>query len=167
MEKNKLNIMKSHFFAFMIVVFLLLASVLTGCAGDNEDIGNPPVITSGGYLRIPFSSVSEIVAFFPAIVNGTLMEVVVVQASDGTIRTAFNTCENCHRSGRGYYIQEGNALICQQCQMAFELDMVGLISGGCQPIPIFENSRTYSNNYIEISYQFLSENTHWFLQWRN
>lgn len=30
------------------------------------------------------------------------------------IRTAFNTCQVCYSSGKGYYVQSGNVLVCQQ-----------------------------------------------------
>ena len=43
------------------------------------------------------------------------MEIVAVKALDGSIRTAFNTCQVCYNSGRGYYQQEGNELVCQNC----------------------------------------------------
>ena len=41
----------------------------------------------------------------------TYIEVLAVKSSDGTIRTAFNTCQVCYASGRGYYIQQGDGLI--------------------------------------------------------
>ena len=52
-------------------------------------------------------------SFFPVEVNGTRMEVIAVKDSEGNIRTAFNTCQVCYDSGRGYYVQSGDYLVCQ------------------------------------------------------
>ena len=52
------------------------------------------------------------------------MVVLAFKASDDTIRTALNTCQVCYDSGRGYYVQEGDKLICQNCGNQFEADQV-------------------------------------------
>jgi uncharacterized membrane protein len=69
------------------------------------------------------------------------MEVLAVKAPDGTIRTAFNTCQVCFGSGRGYYKQEGKTLVCQNCGNRFSLDDVEKVRGGCNPVPILENEK--------------------------
>jgi len=40
------------------------------------------------------------------------MEVLALKAKDRTIRTALNTCQVCYASGKGYYVQEGDVLVC-------------------------------------------------------
>ena len=52
---------------------------------------------------IPVKNISSTAQFYPVDVDGTQMEVLAVKAPDGTIRTAFNTCQVCYDSGRGYY----------------------------------------------------------------
>lgn len=52
------------------------------------------------------------------------MEVIAVKDSGGTVRTAFNTCQVYYSSGKGYYKQKGDKLICQNCGNAFTMDQV-------------------------------------------
>jgi len=135
----------------------------TSSSGIDNQIKN---LNQDEFLIIPINVISETVSFFPVMVDNILMEILVVEASDGTIRTSYNTCENCHKSGKGYYEQEGDEVICQQCKMRFKIDSIGLQSGGCQPIPIFDEDKTVTNDAIQISYEVLSDNTHWFLNWK-
>ncbi len=60
---------------------------------------------AGGDLVIPISTITGDANYYPIDVDGTEMEVIAVRAPDGTIRTAFNTCQVCYGSGRGYYVQ--------------------------------------------------------------
>ena len=94
------------------------------------------------------------------------MEVIAVKDSDGTIRTAFNTCQICYDSGKGYYKQEGNKLVCQNCGNSFTMDQVGIISGGCNPWPILDEDRTVSDEEIQISYEFLKSSGDIFENWK-
>ncbi|HEX3044161.1 MAG TPA: hypothetical protein VHY08_05350 [Bacillota bacterium] len=45
-----------------------------------------------GDLRILKKEVTSKAKFYPVTVNGVKMEVIAVKASDGSVRTAFNTC---------------------------------------------------------------------------
>ena len=99
-------------------------------------------------------------------VPSTEMEVMAVRDSSGNIRTAFNTCQVCYSSGRGYYQQEGNDLVCQNCGNSFTTDQVGLESGGCNPVPIMDNDRKITDTSITISYDFLKNYKEIFAQWK-
>lgn len=85
------------------------------------------------------------------------MEVIAVKDSRGTVRTAFNTCQVCYSSGKGYYKQKGDKLVCQNCGNAFTMDQVGTIAGGCNPWPILENNETVTEDQVRISYDFLKD----------
>ena len=58
-------------------------------------------IVEGEFLAIRTDEIGNDAAFFPMDVDGTAMEVLAVRASDGSIRTAFNTCQSCYASGAG------------------------------------------------------------------
>ena len=147
---------------FIITIsFLLLAfCLLTGCKKNNI------TIKQGKSLNIAISEITETVKFIPAIVDDVYMEIIAVKASDGSIRTAFNTCERCHSSGKGYFLQEENQVICQQCQMRFLFDTISITPGGCQPIPISDEEKIITDKFISISYDILSAGTHWFTDWK-
>jgi uncharacterized membrane protein len=117
-------------------------------------------------LVIPISGVSEIATFYPVEVEGTRLEVIAVTASDGTIRTAFNTCQVCYDSGRGYYKQQGSVLVCQNCGNRFKMDQVEISKGGCNPVPIFKGNKTADDKNITIPYSFLQEAKVIFGNWK-
>jgi uncharacterized membrane protein len=94
------------------------------------------------------------------------MEVLAVKAPDGTIRTSFNTCQVCYGSGRGYYKQEGDVLVCQNCGNRFKTSQVEKIKGGCNPVPILEDNKTDDGTTITISKDFLEQNKSYFENWK-
>lgn len=123
-------------------------------------------IANDAALEIPIDEVTEKAAFYPIEVDGTKMEVLAVKDSEGTVRTAFNTCQICYGSGRGYYEQNGNVLVCQNCGNQFTVDQVEIESGGCNPWPIFDENKTIEDNTIMISYDFLSKSKEIFASWK-
>lgn len=133
---------------------------------EKTDSGTVQVIAEGESLIIPISSISSTASFYTVEVDGTQMEVLAVADSEGGIRTAFNTCQICYSSGRGYYVQDGDALVCQNCGNRFTVEQVEIQSGGCNPWPIFPENKTVTDDTIEISYDFLHESKAVFANWR-
>jgi hypothetical protein len=133
----------------------------------NGGFGKEEVSASGnGDLTIPKSEVSAKVTFYPYKVGKTQMEVLALKAPDGTIRTAFNTCQVCYDSGRGYYKQEGNVLVCQNCGNRFQASQVEKEKGGCNPVPIFKEDKKDDGTNIVIPQKFLEENKALFGNWK-
>lgn len=120
----------------------------------------------GGDLQILKSQVTSRARFYPYSAGGIKMEVLAVKASDGTIRTAFNTCQVCFDSGRGFYTQQGDELVCNNCGNRFQIDQIAKIKFGCNPIPILTENRTDSGKYITISKAFLEKNKTFFKRWK-
>jgi uncharacterized membrane protein len=167
-----------------VFLALMLAFALTACAGqDNQsDSGNSntqqqevqqetpatpeSVASDGEALVIPASDITDTASFYTVEVEGTQMEVIAVKASDGTVRTAFNTCQVCYDSGRGYYEQSGDKLVCQNCGNQFAMDRVEVEAGGCNPWPIFAEDKTVTEESITISYEFLKESKEIFANWK-
>jgi uncharacterized membrane protein len=117
-------------------------------------------------IVIPISDITETATFFPAEIDGTKLEVLAVKAPDGSIRTAFNTCQVCYSSGRGYYVQEGDVLVCQNCGNRFGMDDVEVVKGGCNPVPIAAENKTVDAETITVSKDFLKEATVIFKNWK-
>jgi len=59
----------------------------------------------------------------------------VVKSSDGVIRSAFDTCDVCYKSLKGYR-QEGHEMVCNNCDQRFPTDKVNVVKGGCNPAPL-------------------------------
>lgn len=132
-------------------------------SGANQ--GNA-VITEEGDLIIPVNDITTTATFYPVEVDGTTLEVLAVKAPDGTIRTAFNTCQICYSSGRGFYKQSGDNLICQNCGNIFGMGDVEVTRGGCNPVPIFSEDKTVDETNITISNEFLMESKAIFANWK-
>ncbi len=127
---------------------------------------NVQTVAEGESLVIPISEISSKATFYPIEVDGTRMEVIAIKDENGKIRTAFNTCQVCYSSGRGYYVQKGNQLVCQNCGNRFTVNQVEVQSGGCNPSPIFEEDKTVTEDTIEIGYDFLQKSEKIFANWK-
>ena len=138
----------------------------TGSNGTSRGNTGVVAVAPGESLVIPTADVTTDVSFYPVEVDVTNMEVIAVRDSIGNIRTAFNTCQVCYDSGRGYYVQSGEYLVCQNCGNRFAMDQVEIESGGCNPWPIFDENKTVTENEISISYDFLAESQNIFASWR-
>lgn len=155
---------------FVLAAVLIAGAVLVsrGLGGAPEPAaGAPPAVAVDQDLVIPVSEISETAKFYPVDIDGTRLEVVAVEAADGSIRTAFNTCQVCYDSGKGYYKQQGNVLVCQNCGNQFPMDRVEVESGGCNPWPIFDQNKTVTDSSITISYDFLRESKDIFANWKS
>lgn len=155
-------------------VVLVCAAILIITNGnepnDKQTAGVPDdtqtVITQGESLVIPISEITDEASFFPITVDGEDMEVLAVRASDGSIRTAFNTCQSCYTSGAGFYRFEDGELVCNNCGFHFSPDQVEVTSGGCNPWPIFAENKIVTDDSISISYDFLSASKEIFANWK-
>lgn len=162
--------MKKYIMAIMMIMMSL--TMLVGCGKEKankkgaSDTNATEKIASGENLTIPVKEISEKASFYPVEVDGTQMEVIAVKDSDGNIRTAFNTCQICYDSGNGYYKQEGDNLVCQNCSNSFTMDQVGESAGGCNPWPILEEDKTETDSEIKISYDFLKQSSDIFSNWK-
>ena len=110
--------------------------------------------------------ISAVAKFIPYTYNGIYMEIIAVKASDGSIRTALNTCQVCYDSGRGFYKQVGNLFVCQNCGNRFLVDQVEKVKGGCNPVPILPQNKTDLGDSIGISKQLLAQAAPFFARWK-
>lgn len=147
-----------------IVCIAIIAVIVGKSTGGNSS--KAQVIAAGESLSIQTAEISGKATFYPIVVDGTEMEVFAIRASDGTIRTAFNTCQSCYGSGKGYYVQQGDDLVCQNCGFHFTPDQVEIQSGGCNPWPIFAENKMVTEESIQISYDFLKASSSIFANWK-
>jgi uncharacterized membrane protein len=143
-------------------VTVLVCTVLT--APLSAEITGPNV--QKGALVIPKAGISSRATFFPVTVDGVKMEILAVKASDGTIRTALNTCQVCFNSGRGWYVQQGDVLVCQNCGNRFQVDQIELQKNGCNPIPITKDIKTEDAKAIMIQAAVLEQAKPFFGRWK-
>ena len=67
--------------------------------------------------------------------NGITVKYFVLKSSDGVIRAAFDACDVCWPSGKGYY-QDKGSMVCRNCGRRFASEKVNEVKGGCNPAPL-------------------------------
>jgi len=144
-------------------VTLLLAAALLLPAARGFAGGK---ILPNGDLQILKKEITATAKFYQYKIDGVLIEILALRAPDGTVRTALNTCQVCYSSGRGYYVQEGDVLVCQNCGNRFKASQVEIIKGGCNPVPITADLKTEDANTITIGKWLFSEAKPLFLKWK-
>ncbi len=145
-----------------VVVFSNRTGTIEPPAG-NETAGTDNVLASPAKEAV----IKNSDLIIPVEIEGTKLEVLAVKAPDGTIRTAFNTCQVCFSSGRGYYKQDGDVLVCQNCGNRFHMSDVEITRGGCNPVPISGEDKIVDEESITIPKEFLTEATVIFENWKN
>lgn len=160
---------KKVLYGSLIAIALVIIVTLTMTTGKKDKntltlIDNPTNASTG--LVINKSEITKTASFFPYESNGTYMEIIAIRANDGTVRTALNTCQVCYNSGRGYYEQLGDNLICNNCGNQFTIDQIELVKGGCNPVPILDEMKSDDGDIITIDPDSLVEFEPLFANWK-
>jgi uncharacterized membrane protein len=66
--------------------------------------------------------------------NGSV-DFFLIQSRDGVVRAALDTCDVCYQARKGYR-QEGEFMVCNNCDQQFRADLVNEVKGGCNPAPL-------------------------------
>jgi len=160
--------MKKNFCKQLTLTVTAAMFALCGMAAfaQNGELNQRKPVVTDRDLVIQIADVTGNALFYPVVIDGVQMEVLAVKAPDGTIRTAFNTCQVCYNSGRGYFVQENTALVCQNCKSRFRMSQVERQAGGCNPAPIFPANKTVSDTTITISREYLRQARGMFVGWK-
>jgi uncharacterized membrane protein len=67
--------------------------------------------------------------------NGITIKYFVLKSSDGVVRAAFDACDVCWPSGKGYF-QEQDNMVCRNCGKRFASVKINVVKGGCNPAPL-------------------------------
>lgn len=151
----------------LVALFVVvLISILLSNKEDTYEESNQKKAQTSGDIIITKEDITENMSLYPYEIDGINLEVMAVKAEDGTIRTAFNTCQICYSSGRGYYEQEGDYIVCQNCGNTYTSEDVEVITGGCNPVPITTDNKTESADSITINRALLEEYQTIFANWK-
>lgn len=89
-----------------------------------------------GEVKIPLAGLTDGKArFYTYTAGDKLVKFFALRKADGSIGVALDACNACYRAKKGYR-QEGRNVICNNCGMAFRPEDVGIVTGGCNPIPV-------------------------------
>ncbi|MBU0516660.1 MAG: DUF2318 domain-containing protein [Proteobacteria bacterium] len=131
----------------MILTMTLLVAALWGC--DSSEPAKP-VSAAPGADHVSFATKTfddhKARHYMHHTPDGILIRYFILQSSDGVIRAAFDACDVCWRSGKGYY-QDGDYMVCRNCGRRFASVRVNEVRGGCNPAPL---KRTVENGRLII-----------------
>jgi uncharacterized membrane protein len=114
-----------------------------------------------GVVRIPLSTfVDEEAHHYTFMHEGQPIEFFVLESQDGVVRAAFNACDVCYLSKKGY-TRHGNEVICNNCGRRFPADQINEVQGGCNPAPL---NRNIQNDSLLIQASDIVEGLRYFSQ---
>lgn len=173
MKKQAKKIDLLPLIAAVVVVAAVAVTVMPKSSADKEEGTSVPQTSestptaTGGGVTIQTDQIGKEADYFDYDANGITVQVLAVQASDGTLRLALNTCQVCNGSPYAYFVQDGDYFICQNCKNRFASTEIGIASGGCRPVPITEDIYTEQDGTILIPASFLEEKASLFRNWKN
>jgi hypothetical protein len=108
----------------------------------------PLVVADDREVRLPLSMFDDRKAHhYTYMHDGRPIEFFVLKSQDGVVRVAFNACDVCFESRRGY-TQDGDEMICNNCGRRFPADQINVVHGGCNPSPL---DRTVQGDTLVIT----------------
>lgn len=133
----------------------------------NDVVSIAATLNENGDVIINEAEITDSVSFIEyESKEGITVGLVAVRASDGTVRTALDTCQVCNGSPSAYFVQQGDTIQCQNCGNVYSLDMIEQERGGCNPIPIMSDEKTVTDTEIIIPAALLEENAEKFESWK-
>ena len=120
-------------------------------------------LDSNGDLRVPVDTLENRLNY---ITYGGKEELIFLKDSNGGIRTAFDTCEECYPGGKVRFTLSGGTLTCSLCGTRQPQSVLGTDSwGGCKPISITPNMRNDTDTEVVIPAGILNYAIDMFAHW--
>lgn len=114
----------------LILMILTLAGMLAACSSGSHKA----VQADGNVVKTPLAELQpQQASFYRITLDGKEIRFFAVKGSDGRIRTALDACDVCFKERKGYQ-QQGDVMLCRNCNLTFPIDRIGPSSvGGCNP----------------------------------
>jgi hypothetical protein len=94
------------------------------------------VVADNGVVQLAAATFDDYQAhYYTYMHDGEPIEFFVLKSNDGVVRAAFNACDVCFESHRGYS-QSGDEMVCNNCGRRFPADQINVLQGGCNPSPL-------------------------------
>jgi uncharacterized membrane protein len=142
---------------------LIAVLIIAGAAGAwvlfSGGLSQSQLQVDNGIVRIPQSAFADGTARFYK-VQSSRGEIgfFLVKSPDGVIRAAFDTCDVCYQEKKGYR-QEGDFMVCNNCDQKFRTDLINVVKGGCNPAPL---QRELQGDQVVIRLAALEEGSWYF-----
>ena len=105
------------------------------------------VQATDGVINWPLNTFDDSQAHYYSFVDGgKSIDFFILKSSDGVVRAAFDACDVCFGAHKGYR-QQGDLMICNNCNQQFPSVKINEVKGGCNPGPL---ERTIEGNDLVI-----------------
>lgn len=152
--------------AVTLLVLLAAAAYLVFSSGGDQPASTS--VATGGEggatpntdLRIPIADLSGGKAkFFDyKTADNKAVRFFVLKSSDGVYRAALDACDTCFHAKKGYH-QEGDEMICNNCNLRFHSALINEVKGGCNPVGL---PRTVEGDQVVIKTSELDRRSSYF-----
>jgi uncharacterized membrane protein len=135
--------------------YLIGVNMIPGTLAVSTAEASVTPIVTGSEVTFPESTFTDGKArFFEyKTSDGKIVRYFIIKSSDGVIRAAFDACDVCWESGKGYK-QKDDLMVCQNCGRRFQSTKVNVVTGGCNPSAL---TRTVRDGKVVITAQALNE----------
>jgi uncharacterized membrane protein len=117
--------------------FVATIVVLSVTGGQGSEAAPSEITQPGGDVALPVATFNDGVArhYRYTTAGGQQITFFVMRSSDGVVRAAFDACDVCFRSKKGYR-QAGDRMLCNNCGKLFPSSDINVVQGGCNPAPL-------------------------------
>jgi len=107
----------------------------------------PQAVAEEGAVRFPLTTFDDYQAhYYTYMHENQPIEFFILKSKDGVVRAAFNACDVCFATKKGYR-QDGDVMVCNNCGRRFPANQINIVRGGCNPSPLL---RTVEGDSIAI-----------------
>lgn len=135
-----------------LVLILGIAALAIVAAGGFWFMSGPAdasryVTAQNGKVEIPLDQVNDGQAhYFKYQAGDRTVSFFLLKSGDGVIRAALDACDVCYKALKGYR-QEGDFMVCNNCDQKFQSNMINVVKGGCNPAPL---TRTIDDRHVVL-----------------
>ena len=134
-------------FCLAVVTAAVLWTSTNSMAFNLFGDGYETVTPKEGAVVIPVDKVDDgDIHYYKLADNGKDIRFFLLQSNDGEIRAAFDACDVCYESRKGYSLV-GEFVRCNNCGMRFHSSRINVVEGGCNPAPL---KRTRDDGFVRI-----------------
>ena len=143
--------------ALVVVALGVVGYVVVSRSGGNA-AGD--VVKSDNAVKVSLASLDggQAKFFDHVLADNTKVRFFALKSADGKYRAAMDACDTCFHAKKGYK-QMGDTMICNNCGMGFQNNLINEVKGGCNPVGL---ACTVEGNQLVIQKSELDSRGHYF-----
>ena len=134
-KKNRLPVLLVSGLAILVIAAAAFFMTPNNRATVAADSSNPDASATSITYPVELFADGKARHFSYKVDDSITIQYFILKSSDGIIRAAFDACDVCWPSGKGYQ-QSGDVMVCRNCGRKFASIRVNDVKGGCNPAPL-------------------------------